>query len=188
MGPLRLEGWRRRPQGKGCLLLAVAGTTSLVTLLLAVPITVLAVLVVVPQKQGLVSEWLQSVSRGLEGAHVPLPPAMPGVSRITYSTGLAVPGRDFGLPLCWFSFHIPVMLLCPDVSKPLLGCLFVSFLFPRHTQTSVSLPKHICLACLPFQGDGWVGRLDLHWEWWGWHQLRLNSGYCDPTHPGNRDH
>ncbi|XP_036105310.1 lymphotoxin-beta isoform X4 [Molossus molossus] len=53
MGALGLEGWRRRPQGKGCLLLAVAGATSLVTLLLAVPITVLAVLVVVPQKQGL---------------------------------------------------------------------------------------------------------------------------------------
>ncbi|XP_016070811.1 PREDICTED: lymphotoxin-beta [Miniopterus natalensis] len=53
MGALGLEGWGRRPQGKGCLLLAVAGTTSLVTLLLAVPITVLAVLVVVPQKQGL---------------------------------------------------------------------------------------------------------------------------------------
>ncbi|KAM7135952.1 lymphotoxin-beta isoform 2-T2 [Molossus nigricans] len=56
MGALGLEGWRRRPQGKGCLLLAVAGATSLVTLLLAVPITVLAVLVVVPQKQGLVTE------------------------------------------------------------------------------------------------------------------------------------
>ncbi|XP_036212486.1 lymphotoxin-beta isoform X2 [Myotis myotis] len=53
MGALGLEGWRRRPQGKGCLLLAVAGTTSLVTLLLAVPLTVLAVLVVAPQKQGL---------------------------------------------------------------------------------------------------------------------------------------
>ncbi|XP_054424655.1 lymphotoxin-beta [Pteronotus mesoamericanus] len=52
MGALGLEGWGRRPQGKGCLLLAVAGTTSLVTLLLAVPITVLAVLAVVPQKQG----------------------------------------------------------------------------------------------------------------------------------------
>ncbi|XP_035879700.1 lymphotoxin-beta isoform X2 [Phyllostomus hastatus] len=52
MGALGLEGWGRRPRGKGCLLLAVAGTTSLVTLLLAVPITVLAVLAVVPQKQG----------------------------------------------------------------------------------------------------------------------------------------
>ncbi|KAM5287450.1 lymphotoxin-beta isoform 2-T2 [Hipposideros larvatus] len=52
MGALGLEGWGRRPQGKGCLLLAVAGATSLVTLLLAVPITVLAVLVVVPQEQG----------------------------------------------------------------------------------------------------------------------------------------
>lgn len=35
-----------------CLLLAVAGATSLVTLLLAVPITVLAVLAFVPQEQG----------------------------------------------------------------------------------------------------------------------------------------
>ncbi|KAM8777448.1 lymphotoxin-beta [Rhynchonycteris naso] len=52
MGALGPEGWGRRPQGKGCLLLAVAGTTSLVTLLLAVPITVLAVLAVVPPKQG----------------------------------------------------------------------------------------------------------------------------------------
>uniref|UniRef100_A0A8C7BE21 Lymphotoxin beta n=1 Tax=Neovison vison TaxID=452646 RepID=A0A8C7BE21_NEOVI len=52
MGSLGLEGRGRRPQGKGCLLLAVAGATSLVTLLLAVPITVLAVLAVVPQEQG----------------------------------------------------------------------------------------------------------------------------------------
>ncbi|XP_017516998.1 lymphotoxin-beta isoform X3 [Manis javanica] len=52
MGALGLEGRGRRPQGKGCLLLAVAGATSLVTLLLAVPITVLAVLVLVPQEQG----------------------------------------------------------------------------------------------------------------------------------------
>lgn len=52
MGALRLEGLGRRPQGKGCLLLAVAGAISLVTLLLAVPLTVLAVLTVVPQEQG----------------------------------------------------------------------------------------------------------------------------------------
>ncbi|XP_032254415.1 lymphotoxin-beta isoform X1 [Halichoerus grypus] len=52
MGALGLEGRGRRPQGKGCLLLAVAGATSLVTLLLAVPITVLAVLALVPQEQG----------------------------------------------------------------------------------------------------------------------------------------
>lgn len=50
MGALWLEGWGRRPQGKGCLLLAVAGATSLVTLLLAVPITVLAVRALVPQE------------------------------------------------------------------------------------------------------------------------------------------
>ncbi|KAL1771176.1 hypothetical protein HispidOSU_000865 [Sigmodon hispidus] len=48
-GPRSLGG---RPQGRGCLLLAVAGATSLVTLLLAVPITVLAVLALVPQDQG----------------------------------------------------------------------------------------------------------------------------------------
>nr|XP_015104303.1 LOW QUALITY PROTEIN: lymphotoxin-beta [Vicugna pacos] len=52
MGALGLEGRGRRPQGKGCLLLAVAGATSLVTLLLAVPITVLAMLALVPQEQG----------------------------------------------------------------------------------------------------------------------------------------
>ncbi|XP_044632157.1 lymphotoxin-beta isoform X2 [Equus asinus] len=52
MGALGLEGRARRPQGMDCLLLAVAGATSLVTLLLAVPITVLAVLAFVPQEQG----------------------------------------------------------------------------------------------------------------------------------------
>ncbi|XP_069419361.1 lymphotoxin-beta isoform X1 [Ovis canadensis] len=52
MGERGLEGRGRRPQRKGCLLLAVAGVTSLVTLLLAVPITVVAVLALVPQKQG----------------------------------------------------------------------------------------------------------------------------------------
>ncbi|XP_037375292.1 lymphotoxin-beta isoform X3 [Talpa occidentalis] len=51
MGALGMEGGSRRPQGKGCHLLAVAGATSLVTLLLAVPITVLAVLVLLPQEQ-----------------------------------------------------------------------------------------------------------------------------------------
>lgn len=52
MGALGLQGRGGRPQGRGCLLLAVAGATSLVTLLLAVPITVLAVLALVPQEQG----------------------------------------------------------------------------------------------------------------------------------------
>nr|XP_008260769.1 lymphotoxin-beta isoform X1 [Oryctolagus cuniculus] len=52
MGALELEGRGKRPQGRGCFLLAVAGATSLVTLLLAVPITVLAVLALVPQEQG----------------------------------------------------------------------------------------------------------------------------------------
>ncbi|XP_076713893.1 lymphotoxin-beta isoform X1 [Callospermophilus lateralis] len=52
MGALGLQGRGGRPQGTGCLLLAVAGATSLVTLLLAVPITVLAVLALVPQEQG----------------------------------------------------------------------------------------------------------------------------------------
>ncbi|XP_069344402.1 lymphotoxin-beta isoform X3 [Eulemur rufifrons] len=52
MGALRLEGRGGRPQGRGSLLLAVAGATFLVTLLLAVPITVLAVLALVPQDQG----------------------------------------------------------------------------------------------------------------------------------------
>nr|XP_020763332.1 lymphotoxin-beta isoform X2 [Odocoileus virginianus texanus] len=51
MGERGLEGRGRRPQRKGCLLLAVAGVTSLVTLLLAVPITVVAVLALVPQEQ-----------------------------------------------------------------------------------------------------------------------------------------
>ncbi|XP_076772883.1 lymphotoxin-beta isoform X2 [Arvicanthis niloticus] len=52
MGTQGLHRLGGRPQGRGCLLLAVAGATSLVTLLLAVPITVLAVLALVPQDQG----------------------------------------------------------------------------------------------------------------------------------------
>lgn len=52
MGTRGLQGLGGRPQGRGCLLLAVAGATSLVTLLLAVPITVLGVLALVPQDQG----------------------------------------------------------------------------------------------------------------------------------------
>ncbi|DAA16442.1 lymphotoxin-beta isoform X1 [Bos taurus] len=52
MGERGLEGRGRRPQRKGWLLLAVAGVSSLVTLLLAVPITVVAVLALVPQEQG----------------------------------------------------------------------------------------------------------------------------------------
>ncbi|XP_033622439.1 lymphotoxin-beta [Fukomys damarensis] len=52
MGALGLQAPGGRPQGRGCFLLAVAGATSLVTLLLAVPVTVLAVLALVPQEQG----------------------------------------------------------------------------------------------------------------------------------------
>uniref|UniRef100_F7I2U9 Lymphotoxin-beta n=1 Tax=Callithrix jacchus TaxID=9483 RepID=F7I2U9_CALJA len=52
MGAMGLEGRGGRLQGKGTLLLAVAGATFLVTLLLVVPITVLAVLALVPQDQG----------------------------------------------------------------------------------------------------------------------------------------
>ncbi|XP_051009478.1 lymphotoxin-beta isoform X2 [Acomys russatus] len=52
MGTQGRQGLGGRPQGRGCLLLAVAGATSVVTLLLAVPITVLAVLALVPQDQG----------------------------------------------------------------------------------------------------------------------------------------
>nr|XP_004671938.1 lymphotoxin-beta isoform X2 [Jaculus jaculus] len=52
MGTPGLQDLGGRPQGRGCLLLVVAGVTSLVTLLLTVPITVLAVLALVPQEQG----------------------------------------------------------------------------------------------------------------------------------------
>ncbi|XP_012886547.1 PREDICTED: lymphotoxin-beta isoform X1 [Dipodomys ordii] len=51
MGASELQGRGETPQGRGCLLLAVAGATFLVTLLLAVPITILAVLTLVPQEQ-----------------------------------------------------------------------------------------------------------------------------------------
>nr|XP_021511584.1 lymphotoxin-beta isoform X2 [Meriones unguiculatus] len=52
MGTRALQGLGGGPRGRGCLLLAVAGASSLATLLLAVPITVLAVLALVPQDQG----------------------------------------------------------------------------------------------------------------------------------------
>ncbi|CAH6790122.1 lymphotoxin-beta [Phodopus roborovskii] len=61
MGTRGLQGQGGRPQGRGCLLLSVAGATSLVTLLLAVPITVLAVLAFVPQDQG---RWVEKISSG----------------------------------------------------------------------------------------------------------------------------
>ncbi|XP_062952131.1 lymphotoxin-beta isoform X1 [Cynocephalus volans] len=68
MGALELAGRGGRPQGRGSLLLAVAGATSLVTLLLAVPITVLAVLALVPQEQGgLVTENTDSGSQAQQG-------------------------------------------------------------------------------------------------------------------------
>lgn len=78
-----------------CLLLAVAGATSLVTLLLAVPITVLAVLAFVPQEQGgLVSGYNKSPRRlYIADAHLPL--SVPGsLLASSCSAGLAVPGRD----------------------------------------------------------------------------------------------
>ncbi|EHB16054.1 Lymphotoxin-beta [Heterocephalus glaber] len=75
MGALGLQGPSGRPQVRGCFLLAVAGATSLVTLLLAVPLTVLAVLALVPQERG------GSVSgcsrpRGLGLAHAPWLPGL----------------------------------------------------------------------------------------------------------------
>lgn len=131
MGALGLEDWGRRPRGKGCLLLAVAGTTSLVTLLLAVPITVLAVLAVVPQKQG-----------GPVSGHNKNPEGCCSCSLISgYAWGLLRHLLSWlgclwqGLLVLLFagSFPSPVMLLCPDVCKPLPGCLSVSFLFSRNT-------------------------------------------------------
>ncbi|XP_053458987.1 lymphotoxin-beta isoform X1 [Nycticebus coucang] len=68
MGTLCLEGRGGRRQGRGSLLLAVAGATSLVTLLLAVPITVLAVLALVPQDQGgLVTETTDLGAQAQQG-------------------------------------------------------------------------------------------------------------------------
>ncbi|XP_023397131.1 lymphotoxin-beta isoform X1 [Loxodonta africana] len=46
------EGRVGRPQGRGCLLLAVVGAIVLGSVVLSVPITVLTVLVLVPQDQG----------------------------------------------------------------------------------------------------------------------------------------
>ncbi|XP_061050912.1 lymphotoxin-beta isoform X1 [Eubalaena glacialis] len=100
MGALGLECRGRRPQGKGCLLLAVAGATSLVTLLLAVPITVLAVLALVPQEQGGLSpgscRWRRRQKQisapgsrlptSLRERHHPAPPA-----RLDSCSGLKAP-------------------------------------------------------------------------------------------------
>ncbi|XP_006875669.1 PREDICTED: lymphotoxin-beta [Chrysochloris asiatica] len=47
-----LEGRGKRPQGRGCLLLAVAGAIVLGSVVLSVPITVLTVLALVPQERG----------------------------------------------------------------------------------------------------------------------------------------
>lgn len=146
MGALGLEGWGRRPQGKGCLLLAVAGATSLVTLLLAVPITVLAVLAVVPQEQGGLVSGCNKCPRGLYVVHAHLPLSMPRVSCLTCSAGLTVSNGDV---CCWLTFHVPVMLCVLMSSSPFLVVCLSPLLFPRHTQTSVSLLKYICLACCP---------------------------------------
>ncbi|KAK2113398.1 hypothetical protein P7K49_007664 [Saguinus oedipus] len=68
MGAMGLEGRGGRLQGKGNLLLAVAGATFLVTLLLVVPITVLAVLALVPQDQGgLVTETADPGAQAQQG-------------------------------------------------------------------------------------------------------------------------
>ncbi|KAM9665501.1 lymphotoxin-beta isoform 2-T2 [Trichechus inunguis] len=52
MEALGLEGRGGRPQGRGCLLLAVAGAIVLGSVVLSVPITVLTVLALVPQERG----------------------------------------------------------------------------------------------------------------------------------------
>uniref|UniRef100_A0A2K6TWD6 Lymphotoxin-beta n=1 Tax=Saimiri boliviensis boliviensis TaxID=39432 RepID=A0A2K6TWD6_SAIBB len=68
MGAMGLEGRGGRLQGRGSLLLAVAGATFLVTLLLVVPITVLAVLALVPQDQGgLVTETADPGAQAQQG-------------------------------------------------------------------------------------------------------------------------
>lgn len=123
MGALGLECRGRRPQGKGCLLLAVAGAASLVTLLLAVPITVLAVLALVPQEQGGLVSGCHKSSKGLTSGCA---------SCLFLLSWLGCPPVGMSpLSLCWSSFHVPVMLLCPDVTKPLSGCLYVSSPLPK---------------------------------------------------------
>lgn len=68
---------------------------------------------------------------------------------------LLCPGGDVCL-VCLFAgfFHVPVMLLYPDVSKPLPGCL--SSPLPKTYSGLCLYPLvHLpCLACFPFQGDG----------------------------------
>lgn len=196
MGALGLEGWGRRPQGKGCLLLAVAGATSLVTLLLAVPITVLAVLVVVPQEQGGLVSGCNKCPRGLYVAFAYLPLAMPRVSCLTCSAESTAPGGDVCL-VCLFAgvFHIPEMLLYPNVSKLLPGCLLSfsqdvlrSLSLSFSTSALLALPSKEMGVGLPLMGQtpglelgstfGGVGLASAKTELW----------HCDPTHPGNRDH
>ncbi|XP_055447951.1 lymphotoxin-beta [Psammomys obesus] len=84
MGTRALQGLGGGPRGRGCLLLAVAGASSLATLLLAVPITVLAVLALVPQDQGRRVEKVSGsgaqAQRRLDDRPLCLPPSAPGPS------------------------------------------------------------------------------------------------------------
>ncbi|XP_077015311.1 lymphotoxin-beta isoform X1 [Tamandua tetradactyla] len=78
MGALGLEGRGGRPQGKGRLLLAVAGATALGTLVLAVPTTVLAVLALAPQEQGgVVTETADRAGQSEQQLGKSSPPSMP---------------------------------------------------------------------------------------------------------------
>lgn len=107
MGDLGLQGRDRRPRGRGCLLLAVAGATALVTLLLAVPVTVLAVLALVPQEQG-------GPVSGCSG------PRGPGPGNAPDSCAFSLPGSAGGLyPVEGTS----VSPRCPGASNPLPGWL-----------------------------------------------------------------
>lgn len=93
------------------------------TLLLAVPITVLAVLALVPQEQGGLVSGCHKSSKGLTSGCA---------SCLFLLSWLGCPPVGMSpLSLCWSSFHVPVMLLCPDVTKPLSGCLYVSSPLPK---------------------------------------------------------
>lgn len=131
MGALELEGRGRRPQGRGCFLLAVAGATSLVTLLLAVPITILAVLALVPQEQG------GLVSGSNRPWRLPLAEASACRGQAGWLASLSGHALEHAWPFVLLTcFPAFCHTLCPHIPKPLLGC--VSFL-PASSQGHVSL-------------------------------------------------
>ncbi|CAO2609160.1 Ltb [Lemmus lemmus] len=153
MGTRGLQGPGGRPQGRGCLLLAVAGATSLVTLLLAVPITVLAVLALVPQDQGRTVEKITGSgaqaqkTSSLSGTPDPrLRPEMPSSSRNPGSPPQGPVAQFSQEASAWGTSLSPVV--DPGVQRLPKG--------EPETDLSPELPAaHLIGAGMSEQGLGW---------------------------------